>query len=125
MIHSRPTLPLVSPFVRRIAQAALPAGTALALSLVLARPVGAMDIPYDFLVPLTPENAIIGHFSATKKPVLTVPSGAVVRINGGGGGGGAGGRGPGAAGGSPDDYLEANHIPIKFANTRFFADFSG
>jgi acetamidase/formamidase len=98
--------------------AALRASAALVLSIVLARSAQAMDIPYDYLVPLTPENAIIGHFSATKKPVLTVPSGAVVRINGGGGGGGAGSRGPGGGpGGNPDDYLAANHIPIKFEDT--------
>jgi hypothetical protein len=40
---------------------------------------------YDYHVPCTPENAIFGHFSSTKKPVITVPSGAVVRIDGGGG----------------------------------------
>ena len=38
-------------------------------------------------MPLTPENAIIGHYSAKKKPVLTVKSGAIVQIDGGGGGG--------------------------------------
>lgn len=45
----------------------------------------ALEIPYDYLVPCTPENAIFGYFSATKKPVLTIPSGATVRIEGGGG----------------------------------------
>src|SRR5688572_7910812 len=45
----------------------------------------ALEIPYDYHVPCTPENAIFGHFSATKKPVLTVKSGAVVKIDGGGG----------------------------------------
>jgi acetamidase/formamidase len=48
-------------------------------------PASAGEIAYDHFVPLTPENAIIGHFSATKKPVLTVKSGAVVKIDGGGG----------------------------------------
>jgi acetamidase/formamidase len=45
----------------------------------------ALEVPYDFQVPCTPENAIFGHFSATKKPVLTIKSGATVRIDGGGG----------------------------------------
>jgi acetamidase/formamidase len=45
----------------------------------------AEGIPVDYHVKLTPETAILGHFSATKKPVLTVPSGATVRIDGGGG----------------------------------------
>lgn len=45
----------------------------------------AVEIPYDQHVPFTPETAIIGYFSATKKPVLTVKSGAIVRIDGGGG----------------------------------------
>src|SRR5579871_3757013 len=46
---------------------------------------GAMEIPYDYHVPLTPETAILGYFSATKKPVAVVKSGAVVKIDGGGG----------------------------------------
>ncbi|WP_414664175.1 acetamidase/formamidase family protein [Horticoccus sp. 23ND18S-11] len=48
-------------------------------------PARAIEIPYDHHVPFTPETAIIGHFSPTKKPVLTVKSGATVRIDGGGG----------------------------------------
>lgn len=65
--------------------------------------VRALEIPYDYHVPCTPETAIFGHFSATKKPVLTVKSGAVVRIDGGGGRTGGGRRGgpPGAAGAAP------------------------
>ncbi|MEO7411885.1 MAG: acetamidase/formamidase family protein [Opitutaceae bacterium] len=58
---------------------------ATTLALLLAVPMQAIEIPYDFLVPCTPENAIFGHFSSTKKPVITVKSGAVVRIEGGGG----------------------------------------
>lgn len=57
----------------------------LATALCVARPAGAGEVPYDYHVPCTPENAIFGHFSATKKPVLTIKSGAVVRIDGGGG----------------------------------------
>ena len=45
----------------------------------------ALEIPYDYHVKCTPENAIFGHFSKTKTPVLKVKSGAVVRIDGGGG----------------------------------------
>jgi len=48
----------------------------------------ARDVPYEYHVPVTPENAIFGHYSSTKKPVLTIKSGAVVRIDGGGGAGG-------------------------------------
>lgn len=55
------------------------------LGLATAAPTYAVNLPYEFHVPCTPENAIFGHFSATKKPVITVPSGAIVRIDGGGG----------------------------------------
>src|ERR1051326_4696597 len=57
---------------------------AVAAALALGE-AGAMEIPYDYVVKFTPENAILGHFSATKKPVLTVKSGAVVRVEVGGG----------------------------------------
>ena len=74
----------------------------LLLGLALAVTLHALEIPYDFHVKCTPENAIFGYFSATKKPVLTVKSGAVVRIDGGGGrigsrrpAGGAGASAPG------------------------------
>src|SRR4051812_1232156 len=36
----------------------------------------ALEVPYDYLVPCTPENAIFGYFSATKKPVVSVKSGS-------------------------------------------------
>ena len=78
-------------------------GQALALGLVLASSASALEIPYDYLVPCTPENAIFGHFSATKKPVITVKSGAVVRIDGGGGSGGTDDR---------NTWLKENNIPI-------------
>ncbi len=75
-----------------------------ALSLLAALPaVHAMDIPYDYRVPFTPENAILGYFSATKKPVVTVKSGAVVRIEGGGG---ARWRD-----GDPNAWLKENGVP--------------
>src|SRR5882724_4331381 len=45
----------------------------------------AMEIAADYHVPFTPENAIIGYFSPTKKPVIKVKSGSTVKIDGGGG----------------------------------------
>jgi acetamidase/formamidase len=70
--------------------------------------VRAGEIAYDHFVPLTPENAIIGHFSPTKKPVLTIQSGAVVKIDGGGG----------ARWGEedPDKWLKDNKVPGKVAD---------
>jgi hypothetical protein len=65
-----------------------PSGRALALAaLLLGGPAlaPAMEIAADYHVPFTPENAILGYFSPTKTPVLTVPSGAIVSIDGGGG----------------------------------------
>ena len=63
-------------------------GVALARTLLLAAlsplSLHALEIPYDYHVPCTPENAIFGHFSKDKKPVITVKSGAVVKIDGGG-----------------------------------------
>src|SRR5436305_7898450 len=57
-----------------------------ALAIAAAAPACcAMEIAADAHVPFTPETAILGHFSATKKPVATVKSGAIVRIDGGGG----------------------------------------
>lgn len=53
--------------------------------MVLSLSAVALEIPYDYHVKCTPENAIFGHFSKTKTPVLKVKSGAVVRIDGGGG----------------------------------------
>ncbi len=53
--------------------------------LVAATTAAALEVPYDYHVSFNPETAILGHFSATKKPVLTVKSGATVRIDCGGG----------------------------------------
>src|SRR5215217_5084567 len=81
-------VPLVLPFrshrpaVRPRWRAAIAFGSAVACGFPALR---AVEIPHDYHVPLTPETAIIGHYSATKKPVLTVKSGAIVRIDGGGG----------------------------------------
>jgi len=95
--------------------------------------LGAMEISADYHVPLTPENALRGYFSATKKPVLVVPSGATVRIDGGGGisatrapaAPGAAGT-PAAPAGAPppppsdeavDAWLKENHVPLTVATS--------
>lgn len=80
---------------------------------------GATEVPYDYLVPFTPENTIIGHYSATKKPVLTIKSGAVVRINGGGG------AGPSRTSGNVadlDQWLKENDIPVTVATCPALAE---
>ncbi|AHF90339.1 acetamidase [Opitutaceae bacterium TAV5] len=66
----------------------------------------ALEVPSDHFVPLTPENAIIGHFSKTKAPVLTIRSGEVVRFDGGGGTG----WGREATEADADAWLKANGI---------------
>ena len=40
---------------------------------------------YDVLVPLRPENVALGHYPFDAKPILTVKSGTIVKIDGGGG----------------------------------------
>ncbi len=62
-----------------------------------------MEITPDYVVHFTPENAILGHFSSTKKPVVTVKSGAIVRIEGGGG--------ARWGAGDPDAWLKENNVP--------------
>ncbi len=79
---------------------------ALAGGLAAAR-LPALDVPYDYHVAFIPENALIGHYSASKKPVLEVPSGAVVKIDGGGGGGAMRGDNP-----DPVAWLNENHVPV-------------
>src|ERR1041385_5443349 len=71
----------------------------------LGAPAFALEVPYDFHVKCTPENAIFGHFSATKKPVLTIKSGATVRIDGGGGNKWRNDV-------DPNEWLKAHDIPI-------------
>ena len=46
--------------------------TWVAMGLAGATSGVAMDIPYDHHIPLTPENAIIGHFSKDKAPVVRI-----------------------------------------------------
>jgi len=62
--------------------------TLLALCLLALTGTGraiAADVPYQYHVKLTPENSVVGNFPKEKKPILTVRSGATVRIDGGGG----------------------------------------
>src|SRR5678810_1251046 len=56
----------------------------LAVALAFVASAAALEIPYDYHVKMTPETTIFGCFSATKKPVLTIKSGATVKIDGGG-----------------------------------------
>lgn len=77
------------------------------LLLIACAPAAAMalEIPYDYHVRVTPENAIFGYFSKEKTPVLTIKSGAVVKIDGGGGN-----KWGDAA--NPNDWLKKHNIPI-------------
>ncbi len=81
------------------------------LSLLLAGGITAATVPYDYHVPLTPENVLLGHYRADKKPVLTVKSGATVLIDGGGGAA----RMEDAA--SLDQWLKENDIPLTVAQS--------
>ena len=79
-----------------------------------AAPLHALEIAADFHVPFTPETAILGYFSATKKPVLTVKSGAIVRIDGGGG--------QRWREDDPDQWLKENRIPVTIATCHALAE---
>src|SRR5258708_6306025 len=78
---------------------------AASFTLLLGASASALEVPYDYYVKCTPENAIFGYFSPTKKPVVTVKSGAVVRIDGGGGN-------KWGDNDDPDTWLKANNIPL-------------
>ena len=84
------------------------------MGMMLFAAARAVEIPYDYHVPFTPENAIIGYFSPTKKPVLTVKSGAVVRIDGGGG--------QRWRDGDADQWLKENNIPATIATCPALAE---
>jgi len=79
----------------------------IAVLLTLAPAGVALEIPYDYHVKMTPETTIFGCFSATKKPVLTIKSGATVKIDGGGAA--EWGREGGEA--EADAWLKAHNIP--------------
>ncbi len=65
---------------------------------------------FDHYVRLTPENSAIGNFPAQKAPILTVKSGAIVKIDTGGG---AGWRNPKV---DPAEWLKENGIPTTMDN---------
>jgi acetamidase/formamidase len=75
----------------------------------------AMEVPYDYHVPVTPENAIFGYFSPTKKPVLTIKSGAVVKIDGGGGNKWSDNE-------DPDIWLKENGVPLTVESSPVLAE---
>ncbi|WP_439638629.1 acetamidase/formamidase family protein [Nevskia sp.] len=54
-------------------------------ALALPARAGVVLPKADHWLRLTPENSVIGNFPAQKAPILTVKSGATVRIDGGGG----------------------------------------
>jgi len=67
----------------------------------------AIDIPYDHHLPLRPETVLLWHYSAAKAPVLTIKSGATVKIDGGGGV-----RWDWAKGADGNAWLRENNIPL-------------
>lgn len=87
----------------------------ISLGLALASAAFALEVPYDYTVPCTPENAIFGYFSATKKPVLTVKSGAIVRIEGGGGN-------KWRDTDDPNTWLKENHVPITVESNKALSE---
>lgn len=89
-------------------------GRLLAIVLAPAAAFG-LEVPYDFHVRCTPENAIFGYFSATKKPVLSVKSGAVVKIDGGGGNKWGDAE-------DPNVWLKRNQIPMTIENSPVLAE---
>ena len=87
----------------------------LAFAAVATGVTSALEVPYDYHVELTPENAVLGCFPAAKKPVLTVKSGATVRIDGGGvvaGGGRPGAPDPADPVATTNKFLKDNNIDL-------------
>jgi acetamidase/formamidase len=78
---------------------------ALLLSLLISATVAAAEPKFDHYVRLTPENSAIGNFPAQKAPILTVKSGAIVKVDTGGG---AGWRSTKA---DPNEWLKQNGVP--------------
>src|SRR5262245_13653180 len=82
--------------------------TTAALLVLLALPAAcfaAAEPKLDHYVHLTPENSAIGNFPASKAPILTVKSGAIVKVDTGGG---AGWRN---AKQDPNAWLKENGVP--------------
>jgi len=68
----------------------------------------------EYFVPFTPETVSIGYFPRDKAPVLTVPSGATVRIDGGGG--------ARWGTGDPDAWLKENGVTTTVAESPGLAE---
>jgi acetamidase/formamidase len=84
-----------------------------AIALALAPTARALGpLAYDHYLPLTPDNVLLWHYSSTRKPVLTVKSGAIVRIDGGGGV-----RWDWAKNEDGNAWLKANNIPTTIEAT--------
>ncbi len=81
----------------------------LLMSLLPAASLAAAEPKFDHYVRLTPENSAIGNFPAQKPPILTVKSGAIVKVDTGGG---AGWRGAKV---DPDEWLKENGVPTTMA----------
>jgi acetamidase/formamidase len=84
------------------------AHTTAALLLLLALPAASFAAPepkLDHYVHLTPENSAIGNFPARKGPILTVKSGAIVKVDTGGGAGWRNARQ------EPNAWLRENGVP--------------
>jgi hypothetical protein len=77
----------------------------LFLAFLPAVSLAATEPKIDHYVRLTPENSAIGNFPAQKAPILTVKSGAVVKVDTGGG---AGWRNPKV---DPNEWLKQNGVP--------------
>jgi len=85
----------------------------LALTLTVVVSV-AKEPAFDYYVPLKPENVSLGHFPFDKAPILTVKSGAVVKIDGGGG--------SRWGDGVPNDWLKENNVKATLENTPALAE---
>jgi acetamidase/formamidase len=74
----------------------------------------AKEPAFDYQVPLKPENVSLGYFPFDKAPILTVKSGAVVKIDGGGG--------ARWGTGSANDWLKENNVKATVENTPGLAE---
>lgn len=77
----------------------------------------AAAVAYDHHIPLRPENVLLWHYTPEKKPVLTIKSGEVVRIDGGGGV-----RWDWTRGEDGDAWLRDNGIPLTVASSPTLRD---
>ena len=76
--------------------------------------LAAAETKVDYTLPLIPENVAIGHYPPAKAPILTVKSGATVKIEGGGG----------ARWGDQaiDAWLKENNVPTTAAECPALAE---